>query len=53
VVALAATTDPADLVAALVEAGVRVGMVEPFRRTPDDRYLRALAGDGNPGRSRP
>lgn len=53
VVALAATTDPADLVAALVEAGVRVGMVEPVRRSPDDRYLRALTGDGIPGRSRP
>ncbi|HEY2387760.1 MAG TPA: ABC transporter ATP-binding protein [Candidatus Binatia bacterium] len=38
--------DVADLVAALVRAGVRVRAVEPVRGTPDERYLHALAAAG-------
>lgn len=43
VVTLPSGVDVADVVAALVTAGVRVRAVEPIGRTAEDRYLRALA----------
>lgn len=45
-VALGAGVDAADLVAALVQDGVRVRAVEPLRLSAEDRYLRAVAAAG-------
>ena len=43
-IALAAQGDMADLVAALVHAGVRVRGVEPVRRNLEEIYLNAISG---------
>jgi ABC-2 type transport system ATP-binding protein len=43
IVELAPGRDPADLVAALVQAGVRIGAVEPLRQTLEELYLGTIA----------